>query len=150
MKIVIQRVKEASVTINSIVKSKIQTGLLVLLGIVEKDTLEDVQWLVNKMCNLRIFNDKHMVTNLSVFDINKEILIVSQFTLHALTNKGNRPSYIKAANTEIAYPLYQSFIAETEKLMKKQINSGEFGEMMEVSLINEGPMTIIIDSKKRE
>lgn len=150
MRIVIQKVKEASVTINSVIISKIKTGLMVLLGIEESDTIEDVLWLANKMCNLRIFNDENNVMNLSILDMNGEILIVSQFTLHALTKKGNRPSYIKAARPETAIPLYNDFIRVTEKIINKKVSTGEFGAMMDVALINDGPVTIIIDSKNRE
>ncbi|MBI5219763.1 MAG: D-tyrosyl-tRNA(Tyr) deacylase [Bacteroidia bacterium] len=150
MRIVIQKVKEASVSINNNLKSSIKQGLLVLLGIEETDEETDVQWLVGKMINLRIFNDEQGIMNLSVKEIRGEILVVSQFTLHASTKKGNRPSYIKAAKPEKAIPLYNKFISFTEAESGKKISTGEFGAMMDVALTNDGPVTIIIDSKKRE
>ena len=150
MRIVIQRVTESIVTINNSVKGSINSGLLVLLGIENADTKEDVEWLCSKIVKLRIFDDSLGVMNLSVQDVNGEILVVSQFTLHAMTKKGNRPSYIQAAPPDIAIPLYKSFIALLEKEMGKPIATGEFGAMMKVSLVNDGPVTIIIDSKNRE
>ncbi len=150
MRAVIQRVSEASVAIEEVVKSKIGTGLLILLGIEAADTKEDIDWLSGKIARLRIFNDDRGVMNLSVQDIQGELLVVSQFTLHAVTKKGNRPSYIKAAVPEIAIPLYNQFINSLEKLTGKPVGSGEFGAMMNVSLVNDGPVTIIIDSKNKE
>jgi D-tyrosyl-tRNA(Tyr) deacylase len=150
MKIVIQRVTQASVTINGEVKSSIGLGLLVLLGIEEADTDEDIEWLSGKIVNLRIFNDEHGVMNCSVKEIGGAIILVSQFTLHALTKKGNRPSYIKAAKPDIAIPLYEKAILKLEKDLGKSIQTGEFGADMKVSLLNDGPVTIVIDSKNRE
>lgn len=150
MRVVIQRVKRASVTIRGIVKSEIQKGLLILLGIETSDSDEDINWLCNKILQLRIFDDENGIMNLSVIDTGGEILIVSQFTLHAMTKKGNRPSYIRAASTEIAVPLYQKFLTTLAKIMEKEVFSGEFGAMMDVELINDGPVTIIIDSRNRE
>jgi D-tyrosyl-tRNA(Tyr) deacylase len=150
MKAVIQRVSQASVTIDEIRVAEIQCGLLVLIGIEEADTEGDIQWLVSKIINLRIFGDNNGVMNLSVKDINGNIIIVSQFTLHASTKKGNRPSYTKAAKPEIAVPLYEKFIAQTQSELGKKIQTGTFGANMKVSLINDGPVTIIIDSKNKE
>ncbi|MCF8298277.1 MAG: D-tyrosyl-tRNA(Tyr) deacylase [Saprospiraceae bacterium] len=150
MRVVIQRVSEASVKINNTVTAKINKGLLILLGIEEVDTIEDIVWLCGKIARLRIFPDENDVMNLSVMGVNGEIIVVSQFTLHASTKKGNRPSYIKAAKAETAIPLYEKFIAQLEKETGKQIQSGEFGAMMDISLVNNGPVTIIIDSKNRE
>lgn len=150
MRAVIQRVSKASVSISGRIKSKISSGVLILLGIEEADTLEDIQWLCKKISNLRIFNDEEGKMNLSLLDVNGEALVVSQFTLHASTKKGNRPSYIKAARPETAIPLYESFIIELEKIMNKEVGSGEFGAMMDVELINDGPVTIVMDSKRRE
>jgi D-aminoacyl-tRNA deacylase len=150
MRVVIQRVNEASVTINGSVKASITKGLLLLLGIEQSDTNEDVVWLSGKIAKLRIFNDSQGVMNLSVQEINGEILVVSQFTLHAKTKKGNRPSYIQAASPEIAIPLYNSFVRQIEQEIGKTVSTGEFGAMMIVSLVNDGPVTIIIDSKNRE
>jgi len=150
MRAVIQRVTKASVTIDGEVKSSIKTGLLILLGIEKADTKEDITWLSGKISRLRIFDDEKGVMNLSVKDIDGEVMVVSQFTLHAGTKKGNRPTYIKAARPEIAIPIYEKFIAEMEKLMNKKIATGEFGAMMDIVLINSGPVTIIIDTKNRE
>lgn len=150
MRTVIQRVFSASVEINQQIKSKIDIGLLILLGIEHDDTLEDVEWLCGKIVRLRIFGDENGAMNLSVQDIKGEALVVSQFTLHASTKKGNRPSYIKAANPEIAIPLYQHFIATLQKELGNSIQTGEFGADMKVSLVNDGPVTIIIDSKNKE
>lgn len=150
MRAVIQRVSEASVTINSEIKSKIGLGLLILLGIEEADTQEDINWLTAKIPKLRIFNDSNDVMNLSVRDIKGEILVVSQFTLHASTKKGNRPAYIKAARPDIAIPLYEKFVKKIEEECGHSIQTGEFGAMMEIALVNDGPVTIIIDSKNRE
>ena len=150
MKIVIQRVSEASVTINKKKVATIKKGLLILLGIVYEDTQEDINWLVRKIANLRIFNDENEVMNTSLLDIDGEVIVVSQFTLQASTKKGNRPSYIKAAKPSVAIPLYENFLASLEKEIDKKIESGEFGADMKVSLINDGPITIIIDSKNKE
>ena len=150
MKIVIQRVSEASVTINKKKVATIKKGLLILLGIVNEDTQEDINWLVRKIANLRIFNDENEVMNKSLLDIDGEVIVVSQFTLQASTKKGNRPSYIKAAKPSVAIPLYENFLASLEKEIDKKIESGEFGADMKVSLINDGPITIIIDSKNKE
>jgi D-tyrosyl-tRNA(Tyr) deacylase len=148
MKAVIQRVSSASVTIESKIVANIQQGLLVLVGIEEADLQEDIDWLCQKIANLRIFGDENDVMNLSVKDIDGEIIIVSQFTLQASTKKGNRPSYIKAARPEIAIPLYEKFIAEMEATVDKKVQTGVFGADMKVALINDGPVTIIMDSKK--
>ena len=150
MRAVIQRVKSASVSIENRICAKIDFGLLVLLGIEEADTVEDIDWLSKKLIQLRIFNDNNDVMNLSVKDINADIIVVSQFTLHAKTKKGNRPSYIKAATPEIAIPLYNQFISTLEQLLSKKIGAGEFGAMMDLELINSGPVTIIIDTKNKE
>lgn len=150
MRIVIQRVSEASVTIEKQVVANISQGLLILVGIEEADTLEDINWLVSKIVNLRIFADENEVMNLSVKDINGEIIVVSQFTLHALTKKGNRPSYIKAAKPEIAIPMYEKFVQQLEIEFGQKVQTGQFGADMKVALVNDGPVTIIIDSKNRE
>lgn len=150
MRAVIQRVQHCSVTIDHKVVSSIQEGLLVLLGIEEADTSEDIQWLSKKIVNMRIFNDKAGVMNLSLLDINGEALVVSQFTLHAATKKGNRPSYIKAAKPDLAIPLYQLFIKQIEADLGKQIGAGVFGADMKVSLLNDGPVTILLDTKNKE
>ena len=150
MKAVIQRVSQASVTIGNNIVADIKKGLLVLIGIEERDSKVDIDWLTSKIANLRIFADENQVMNLSLKEINGEIIVVSQFTLHASTKKGNRPSYIKAAKPEIAIPLYESFIAEMELQIGKKVQTGKFGADMQVSLINDGPVTIIIDSKNRE
>ncbi|TRZ44381.1 D-aminoacyl-tRNA deacylase [Robertkochia solimangrovi] len=149
MRIVIQRVSEASVTINSTVRSSIGKGLLILLGIEESDSEEDIVWLCKKVCGLRIFNDENGVMNLSVLDVDGEMIVVSQFTLHASTKKGNRPSYIKAAKPEVAIPLYERFVAVLQDFSGKTVGTGEFGADMKVALINDGPVTIIIDSKNK-
>jgi D-tyrosyl-tRNA(Tyr) deacylase len=150
MRIVIQRVSEASVTIEQKIVAQINQGLLVLVGIEEADTIEDTIWLVSKIVNLRIFADENEIMNLSVKDIDGEIILVSQFTLHALTKKGNRPSYIKAAKTDIAIPMYEKFVQQLESELGKKIQTGQFGADMKVALINDGPVTISIDSKNRE
>lgn len=150
MKVVLQRVSEASVTIEGNKVANIQAGLLVLVGIEDADTQEDIDWLVAKIAKLRIFGDADGLMNLSVQDINGDVIVVSQFTLHAATKKGNRPSYIKAAKPDIAIPLYQAFIVIMEKELGKKIQTGEFGADMKVSLINDGPVTIIIDTKTKE
>lgn len=150
MRIVIQRVLESSVTINGKVKSSIGRGLLILLGIEDADTDEDIKWLCQKIVNLRIFPDENEVMNKSILDTGGDILLVSQFTLHASTKKGNRPSYIKASKPEFAIPMYEKFIAQLQQDLGKNIKTGEFGADMKVALINDGPVTIIIDSKNRE
>lgn len=150
MKAVIQRVSNASVTINGEVKSAIELGLLVLLGIEEGDGEDDIKWLSSKIINLRIFNDEAGVMNLSVKETNGNILLVSQFTLYASTKKGNRPSYIKAAKPSIAIPLYENFILQMQLDACKRIYTGEFGADMKINLLNDGPVTIIIDSKNKE
>jgi len=150
MRVVIQRVTSANVTINHNIRSEIGKGLLVLAGIEDADTGDDIEWLSGKITQLRIFDDNAGVMNLSVKDIGADILLISQFTLHASTKKGNRPSYIKASKPEIAIPLYEKLIIQLEKDMGKSIYTGEFGADMKVSLLNDGPVTIIIDSKNRE
>lgn len=149
MKVVIQRVSRASVSISGKVKSEIGQGLLILLGIENADSQEDIEWLVGKTARLRIFNDENDVMNLSVKDVDGEAIVVSQFTLHASTKKGNRPSYIYAAGPEVAIPLYEQFVKSLENQLGKQVGTGEFGAMMDVKLVNSGPVTIIIDSKTR-
>lgn len=150
MRAVIQRVRRALVTINKKTKAEIGTGLLVLVGIEEADINSDAEWLSSKIVQLRIFNDSNSVMNLSVLETGGEIMVVSQFTLHAKTKKGNRPSYIKAARPETAIPLYESFIKNLTHLSGKAPATGEFGAMMEVELVNDGPVTIIIDTKEKE
>ena len=150
MKLVIQRVKESSVEIDNKIKAEIGKGLLVLIGISQEDNKLDVEWLVNKVLNIRIFNDSDGIMNKSIIDIKGEILIISQFTLMALTKKGNRPSYIESASHEIAIPLYNYFIELLQSEIKSRIKTGTFGADMRVSLINDGPVTIIIDSKNKE
>ena len=150
MRILIQRVKRASVTIDNTMKSKIDEGMLILIGIEESDTTEDIDWLVKKSVNLRIFDDENGVMNKSILDSNGEVLAVSQFTLMASTKKGNRPSYIRAAKPEISIPLYEEFCHRMEAAMNKPIATGVFGADMKVELINDGPVTIFIDSKNRE
>lgn len=150
MKAVIQRVSEASVTIEKNIVAQIKKGLLILIGIEETDNHEDINWLTSKIANLRIFADEKDVMNLSVKDIQGEIIVVSQFTLHAATKKGNRPSYIKAAKPEIAIPLYESFVLQLEKEISKKVQTGQFGADMKVALINDGPVTILIDTKNKE
>jgi len=150
MRAVIQRVSSASVKIRNRIKSEIGNGLLVLLGIEDTDSDADIEWLSSKIVNLRIFNDNNEVMNLSVLEIGGEILAISQFTLYAKTKKGNRPSYIRAAHPDIAIPLYNRFIVKLSALMGKEVRTGEFGAMMEVELINDGPVTIIIDTKEKE
>lgn len=149
MKVVIQRVSKASVTINNKKVANIETGLLVLLGIVNEDSQEDIDYLVRKTTNLRIFNDENNVMNLSLNDIDGEVIVVSQFTLQASTKKGNRPSFIKAAKPDVAIPLYESFVLSLEKEINKKVQTGEFGADMKVELLNDGPVTIIIDSKNK-
>jgi D-aminoacyl-tRNA deacylase len=150
MRTVIQRVAMASVSINDRKKSEIGPGLLVLLGIEDSDDDDDVEWLCNKIVQLRIFDDSNDVMNLSVLDTGGSIMVISQFTLHAKTKKGNRPSYIKAAHPDKAIPLYNSFMERISALLGKEVATGEFGAMMQVELINDGPVTIIIDTKEKE
>lgn len=147
---VLQRVTEASVQIENELKGKIEHGILILLGIEEADSDEDIEWLTRKIANMRIFNDENGVMNKSLIDVQGEILLVSQFTLHASTKKGNRPSYIKAAKPETAIPLYESMLKALDMAIPTQIQSGEFGGNMKVSLVNDGPVTIILDSKDKK
>lgn len=150
MRVVIQRVVQASVTIDQKVKSAIGKGLLVFVGIEHDDTQEDIEWIARKMVNLRIFDDESHVPNLSLQDINGEILLISQFTLHAMVKKGNRPSYIRAARPEVAIPIYNKLIDDLQKELGKPIGTGTFGAEMQIALINDGPLTIWIDSKNKE
>ncbi|HKZ66682.1 MAG TPA: D-aminoacyl-tRNA deacylase [Chitinophagaceae bacterium] len=150
MKAVIQRVSKGSVTINGTIHSQINQGLLVLLGIEDADTADDIEWISNKIVNLRIFNDENGVMNVSVKDKNGEILLISQFTLQASTKKGNRPSYSKASKPEIAIPLYEKMIKQLSDELGKKIHTGEFGADMKVALVNDGPVTIVMDSKNKE
>lgn len=150
MKSVIQRVSQSSVTINNEIVAQIQQGLLVLVGIEDADNQEDINWLTSKIANLRIFEDENEVMNLSLKDIDGEMIVVSQFTLQAATKKGNRPSYIKASKPEIAIPLYESFVQQMEIELGKKVQTGQFGADMKVSLVNDGPVTIIIDTKNKE
>jgi D-tyrosyl-tRNA(Tyr) deacylase len=150
MRAVIQRVSRASVTISNKIKSEIGTGLLVLVGIEDSDDDNDIDWLCSKIVQLRIFDDCNEVMNLSVLDIGGDILTISQFTLYAKTKKGNRPSYMRAARQDIAIPLYNRFVMQLSRLMGKEIFTGEFGSMMKVELVNDGPVTIIIDTKEKE
>jgi D-tyrosyl-tRNA(Tyr) deacylase len=149
LKVVIQRVISASVTIETEIVANIQSGLLVLVGIEDDDSQEDINWLSQKIINLRVFGDENEVMNLSVKDIQGDIIIVSQFTLHASTKKGNRPSYIKASKPEIAVSLYEKFVQQMELELGKKIQTGKFGADMKVALVNDGPVTIIIDSKNK-
>lgn len=150
MKTIIQRVSSASVTIDSNITADIQKGLLVLVGIEDADTQEDTNWLCQKITNLRIFGDENDVMNLSVKDIDGDIIVVSQFTLHASTKKGNRPSYLKASKPEIAIPMYENFVKQIEKELGKKVQTGIFGADMKVALLNDGPVTIVMDSKNKE
>ena len=150
MRVVLQRVSRASVTVDSKIVADIQKGLLVLVGLEDVDTQEDIDWLVGKIIKMRIFSDDNDVMNCSVQDIDGEIIVVSQFTLHASTKKGNRPSYIKASKPELAIPMYENFIKQLEKDFGKKIQAGIFGADMKVSLLNDGPVTILIDSKNKE
>jgi D-aminoacyl-tRNA deacylase len=150
MRAVIQRVTKASVSIKNSIKASVGNGLLILVGIEEADNETDLEWLCSKIVQLRIFDDNDGVMNLSVKDINGELLAVSQFTLHAKTKKGNRPSYIKAARPEQAIPLYGLFIERLTELLGKEVKTGEFGAMMQIELVNDGPVTIIIDTKEKE
>ncbi len=150
MRVLIQRVTEASVTVDNLVKSSIEIGLLVFVGIENRDEIKDVQWLSQKIINLRIFDDENQVPNKSVKEINGDILLISQFTLHALTKKGNRPSYINASKPEIAVEIYKQFIQQLETDLEKKIHTGTFGADMKVRLLNDGPITIWIDSQNKE
>lgn len=150
MRVVIQKVTEASVSIENQTVASIDKGLLVLVGIEDGDTNEDIAWLSSKIVNLRVFDDDNGVMNLSVKEVEGEVFIVSQFTLHASTKKGNRPSYIKAARPEVAIPIYEAFIKQVESLLGKKVPTGQFGAMMQVSLCNDGPVTILIDTKNKE
>ncbi|WP_035653397.1 MULTISPECIES: D-aminoacyl-tRNA deacylase [unclassified Flavobacterium] len=150
MKIVLQRVSEASVTVDSKIVADIKKGLLILVGIEDADTQEDIDWLAGKIIKMRIFGDENDVMNCSVQDIDGDIIVVSQFTLHASTKKGNRPSYIKAAKPDFAIPMYETFVKTLEKEFSKKIQTGIFGADMKVSLLNDGPVTIVMDSKNRE
>ncbi|MCF8273995.1 MAG: D-tyrosyl-tRNA(Tyr) deacylase [Flavobacteriaceae bacterium] len=150
MKVVIQRVLKASVTIEEVKVASINKGLLILIGIVDDDNFEDIKWLSNKIVNVRIFGDDEDIMNLSLLDVNGEAIVVSQFTLHASTKKGNRPSYIKAAKPDIAIPLYEAFLKQFQLDLGKEVQTGKFGADMQVELLNDGPVTIIIDSKNKE
>ena len=150
MRVVLQRVTHAEVRINNKINGRIKNGLLIFLGIEDGDNEEDIKWLCGKIAHIRIFNDKNGVMNLSVKEVDGDILLISQFTLHASTKKGNRPSYIKASKPEFAIPMYNKFITQLENEMKKKIETGEFGAMMDISLVNNGPVTIIIDTKIKE
>ncbi|NLD23040.1 MAG: D-tyrosyl-tRNA(Tyr) deacylase [Bacteroidales bacterium] len=150
MRLLIQRVTQASVTVDNKIKSTIKQGLLIFVGIINEDTKDDIEYLVKKALNLRIFDDEYGVMNKSVIEIAGEVLVVSQFTLHASTKKGNRPSYIRAAKPEISIPLYEEFCNSLSEQLNKDIQTGEFGADMKVNLINDGPVTILIDSKNRE
>ena len=150
MRVVIQRVSKASVTIDNKIYSQIENGLLVLAGIEDADSAEDIEWLSGKIVNLRVFNDDNGVMNVSVKEINGEILVVSQFTLHASTKKGNRPSYIKASKPEFAIPMYEKFVQQLGNDLGKTVSTGVFGADMKVELLNDGPVTIVIDTKNKE
>jgi D-tyrosyl-tRNA(Tyr) deacylase len=150
MRIVIQRVIEVSVTIQNKIVSEIKNGLLILLGIEDSDTVEDIEWLCNKIVSLRIFNDDNGIMNISITDIYGELMVVSQFTLHASTKKGNRPSYIRASKPEIAIPLYNQFVQKLKEISKLPVKTGEFGADMKLALVNDGPVTIIMDTKSKE
>ena len=150
MRVVLQRVSEASVTVENKRVAEIGTGLLLLLGIENEDTQEDIDWLCKKICSMRIFNDNAGLMNLSVEDVKGDAIVVSQFTLHASTKKGNRPSFIKAAKPDLAIPLYEKFVTTLEQHLNKKVQTGEFGAMMDVALVNDGPVTILLDSKNKE
>jgi D-aminoacyl-tRNA deacylase len=150
MKAVLQRVSQSSVTINNKIVAEIQCGLVVLVGIEEADSDEDIIWLTSKIVNLRIFGDENHVMNLSVKDIDGDVIVVSQFTLQSSTKKGNRPSYIKAAKPEISIPIYESFVQQMQLDLGKKVQTGVFGADMKVALVNDGPVTIVIDSKNKE
>lgn len=150
MRTVIQRVTRASVTINGEIKSQIGKGLMILIGIEDKDSREDIEWLAKKIINLRVFNDENGIMNRSVLEVEGEIMVISQFTLHASTKKGNRPSYIKASKPDIAIPLYEAFCSEMSRQLSNKVATGEFGADMKIELVNDGPVTILIDSQNRE
>ena len=150
MRVVLQRVSRASVTIEGKLKSSIEKGLLILLGIEDTDEQEDIDWLIRKITQLRIFNDENGAMNRSVMYVGGSALVVSQFTLHASTKKGNRPSYIKASKPDFAIPMYKKFVGALSKAMNKEVGTGKFGAMMDVELVNDGPVTIIIDSKNKD
>jgi D-tyrosyl-tRNA(Tyr) deacylase len=150
MRVVIQLVKQASVAVEGKLISEIKKGYLILLGIIEEDAQEDINWLAGKIARLRIFSDENGAMNNSIIEANGDVIVVSQFTLQAKTKKGNRPSFIKAARPEIAIPLYEKFIIQLENELGKKVQTGEFGAMMDVALINDGPVTILIDSKQKE
>ena len=150
MRTVIQRVTQASVTINGVVKSEIKQGFLILLGVCDEDTMEDVEWLVKKVANLRVFGDENDVMNLSIQDVGGNALVVSQFTLFASYKKGNRPSWFKAGSHEHSIPLYEAFCAQLSEAIGKQVGTGEFGADMKVELLNDGPVTICMDTKNKE
>ena len=149
MKAVLQRVSKASVTIDKETVASIKNGLLILLGVIDEDSQEDINWLSKKISNLRIFADEDGVMNKSIIEVNGDVIVVSQFTLHANTKKGNRPSYIKAAKPDIAIPLYEAFVSQLESDLGKKVQTGQFGAMMDVALVNDGPVTIIIDTKNK-
>jgi len=150
MRVVIQKVKDASVTVEGFLISKIDKGLLVLIGIEHDDTDGDIEYLVKKTVQLRIFDDENGVMNLSVKDVSGDVIVVSQFTLHANTRKGNRPSYIRAAKPDFSVPMYEKFVSKMEQTLGKKVGTGKFGAMMDVALVNDGPVTIIIDSKQKD
>jgi len=150
MRVVLQRVSSASVTIGKQVKSSIESGILILLGIGDADEREDIEWLCRKITNMRIFPDEEGIMNKSLLDVGGEALVVSQFTLHASTKKGNRPSYIQAAKPDVAIPLYEQFVSELKSQLRREVKTGEFGAEMKIDLLNDGPVTIIIDSKIKE
>jgi D-tyrosyl-tRNA(Tyr) deacylase len=150
MRILIQRVSQAEVSIENKIKSSIFQGLLLLIGIEDSDTHDDVEWLSKKVSSIRLFDDENGVMNLSVLDVKGDVMVVSQFTLHASTKKGNRPSYIRASKPDKAIPLYESFVQNLEQKLGKKVATGEFGAMMKINLINDGPVTIFIDSKNKE
>jgi len=150
MRVVIQRVKEASVSIEGQLYSSISSGLMILLGVENSDGEEDIEWLTKKILNLRVFADNEGVMNRSVLDVEEEILVVSQFTLHARTKKGNRPSYVNAAGPDFAIPMYEAFVKALQMGIKNEVKTGEFGANMQVFLVNDGPVTIVIDSKRKE
>lgn len=150
MRVVVQRVSKASVKVENTLVANIDSGMLILLGIEHQDTKEDADWLCKKIANLRIFNDENGVMNQSLIEVNGNVIVVSQFTLHAATKKGNRPSYIRAAKPETAIPLYEYFVTSLENEINKPVQTGKFGAMMDVQLINSGPVTILIDSKNKE
>lgn len=150
MRIVIQRVSQASVTVDEKIEGKIDTGFLILLGIEDQDSIEDIDWLVNKICKLRIFSDEEDKMNLSIQDVQGDFLVISQFTLFASTKKGNRPSYLRSAKPDIAIPLYEAFLEKLQLVSGRKIEKGIFGADMKVALINDGPVTIVMDSKNKE